>query len=111
MAPAELDLILRTGDTEQITLTLSNGGSPVNITGRTYAAQIRPEPLSSTVIASFSCVITNAAAGIVVCTLTATQTAALSPTIGVWDLQETNGSSVTTLVAGTATIQSDVTRL
>ena len=111
MAPAELDLILRTGDTEQITLNLSNEGTPVNITGRTYAAQIRPEPLSSTIIASFSCVITDAAGGVVVCTLTAAETATLAPTIGVWDLQETNATVLPTLVAGTATIQSDITRL
>jgi hypothetical protein len=111
MAPAELDLVLRTGDTEQITLALTNSGTPVNIAGRSYAAQVRSTALSSTILATFSCAITDAAGGIVVCTLSATQTASLTPTIAVWDLQETNGTAVTTLVGGTCTIESDVTRL
>jgi len=111
MAPAPMDIEITTGDTEQITVNLTNGGSPVNITGRSYAAQIRPSALSSTIIATFTCTITNAALGIVICSLSATETAALTPVFAVWDLQETNGSAVTTLVSGKAIVSSDVTRV
>lgn len=113
MAPAPLNLDLRIGDTETVTVEIRNGTTPVNITGRTYRAQIRPEALSSTVIAEFSCAITNAAGGIVVCTLSASTTAALSPTRAVWDLQETTPGTpdtVQTLVAGIVDIVADVTR-
>jgi len=110
MAPASLDLIIRTGDTEQVTLYVTNNGTPVNVTGRTFIAQIRLNPSSLTPIASFTCVITDAAGGVVTCTLSATVTAALTPVSGVWDLQETNGSTVTTLVAGFVEIVQDISR-
>lgn len=104
-------LTVRIGDTETVTLTIKNSaGNPVNITGRTYTAQIRSKPDSSTVLATFTCTITNAAGGVVTATLSATTTAALTAQKAVWDLQEINGSVVTTLIGGTVTIVKDVTR-
>lgn len=109
--PALYPISVRIGDTETVTVTLQeSNGTPVNITGRTYAAQIRPTADSSTVIATFSCAITNAAAGQFACTLSATTTAALSIGTGVWDLQETNGTVKTTILAGPVRIDYDVTR-
>jgi hypothetical protein len=42
MSPANLPLNIRIGDTETISVAIKDStGAPVNITGRTYAAQIR----------------------------------------------------------------------
>lgn len=104
-------LKIRIGDTEQVVATIqTDAAAAVNITGRTYAAQIRATPDSATILATFTCAITDAPNGVVTCTLSATTTAALTPTSAVWDMQETNGSVVTTLLAGRVTIARDVTR-
>jgi len=104
-------LTVRIGDTETVTLYLQDAaGAAINITGRTYAAQIRETADASSVLASFTCAISNAAGGIMTATLPAATTAALTPGSGVWDLQETNSSVVTTLLAGPVTIVQDVTR-
>lgn len=109
--PANLPIVVRVGDTESLTLNLQNSdGTPINVTGRTYAAQIRATADATTVLASFTCAISNAAGGVVTATLPAATTAALTPGVGVWDLQETNGTVVTTLLAGPVTITQDVTR-
>lgn len=114
MAPAPLDLDIYIGDTTTVTVTVKNAGTPVNITGRTYAAQIRKTPGSSTILATFTCAITNAAGGVMVATLPASVTSALSVARAAWDLQEITPSSpeniVQTLVAGYADIVQDVTR-
>lgn len=109
--PASYPLTVRSGDTETITLTLNDDtGTAINITGRTYAAQIRETVDAASPLATFTCTITNAAAGQVACTLSAATTAALAAGVGVWDLQETYAGAVTTLLAGPARIEKDVTR-
>ena len=111
MSPANLPLNIRIGDTETISVAIKDStGAPVNIAGRTYAAQIRTTTDAPTALATFSCSITNAAAGTLAATLSATTTAALTAGLAVWDLQETNGTTVTTLLAGSVTIVQDVTR-
>lgn len=111
MSPANLPLNIRIGDTETISVAIKDStGAPVNITGRTYAAQIRTTTDAATALATFSCSITNAAAGTLAATLSATTTAALTAGLAVWDLQETNGTTVTTLLGGSVTIVQDVTR-
>jgi hypothetical protein len=108
---ANLPITIRTGDTETISVAIKDStGAPVNIAGRTYAAQIRTTTDAATALATFSCSITNAAAGTLAATLSATTTAALTAGLAVWDLEETNGTTVTTLLAGSVTIVQDVTR-
>jgi hypothetical protein len=110
-SPATYPLTVRIGDTETVSVTLQDSsGTAINITGRTYAAQIRATADAASPLATFSCSITNAAAGTFACTLSAATTAALSTGVGVWDLAETNGSTVTTLLAGPVQINQDVTR-
>jgi hypothetical protein len=110
-APAFYPLSVRIGDTESVTVTLQQAdGTPVNITGRTYAAQIRATADATTPIATFTCAITNAAAGQFACTLPASTTAGLAIGTGVWDLQETNGATVTTILGGSVRIDRDITR-
>jgi hypothetical protein len=111
MAPANLPLTIRIGDTETISVAIKDStGAPVNITGRTYAAQIRTTTDAATALATFSCSIVSGAAGTLTATLSASTTAALTAGLGVWDLQETNSTTVTTLLSGSVTISQDVTR-
>ncbi len=109
--PANYPLAVRIGDTETVSVTVQDSsGAAVNITGRTYTAQVRATADAASPLATFSCSVTNGAAGQFACTLSATTTAALSIGTGVWDCQETNGATVTTLLAGTVRIDRDVTR-
>jgi hypothetical protein len=109
--PAVYPLTVRIGSTETVSLTLQDStGTAINITGRTYAAQIRTTAEAATTVATFACSIVSAVAGTVSATLSATITGALSPQSAVWDLVETNGATVTTLLAGPVTVQQGVTR-
>lgn len=109
--PANYPLNIKIGDTETVTVTRqTSSGIPINITGRVYSAQIRAKASSSTPLATFNCAIVDAANGIFACTLPASVTATLSPANAVWDLQEVNGVTVSTLISGTAYIEKDVTR-
>jgi hypothetical protein len=111
MAPANLPLQIRIGDTETVSVTIQDAaGAPVNISGRTYAAQIRTTTDAATALATFTCAIVSGAAGTLTATLSAATTAALTPGLGVWDLEETSGTTVTTLLSGPVTIVQDVTR-
>lgn len=109
--PTNYPLNIKIGDTETVTVTRqTSSGTPINITGRVYSAQVRAKPSSSTPLATFNCAIVDATNGIFACTLPASTTAALSPANAVWDLQEINGVVVTTLLSGPAYIEKDVTR-
>ena len=112
MAPADQDLTITRGDTETlvVTLTSDDSGTPINITGRTYRAQIRSSQDSTTVKASFTCVVSNGAAGQVTCTLSAADSATLIPGIAFWDFEENASGVVTTVLSGNVTVLADVTR-
>lgn len=111
MAAANLPLQIRIGDTETVSVTiLDENEQPVNISGRSYASQIRSTTDAATVLATFTCAIVSGPAGTLTATLSATTTAALTPGLAVWDLEETSGTTVTTLLAGPVTIVQDVTR-
>lgn len=110
-APSTLDLTITRGDTETIVVTLTTDDvTPINITGRTYAAQLRTTPNISVVSASFTCTVTDGANGVVTCVLSSTSSALLSPGYYYWDLQETASGVVSTLLSGTVTVLADVTR-
>jgi len=109
--PADQDLTITRGDTETLVVTItSDGSTPVNITGRTYRAQIRASQDSTTVKASFTCTVTSGANGQVTCTLSATDSATLPVGIAYWDLEETASGVVSTILAGNVTVLADVTR-
>lgn len=110
--PGIQNLTFVRGDTETVQVTMtSDGSTPVNITGRTYAAQLRTTPDISAISATAACAITDAANGVMQAVFTATSTADLDPGYYYWDLQETNGSTVTTVLQGTVTVLADVTRV
>lgn len=110
--PADQDLTITRGDTETlvINLTSDDDGTPINITGRTYRAQIRQSQDSTTIKASFTCVLSNAASGQVTCTLAAADSATLPVGKAYWDLEENASGVITTILSGNVTVTADVTR-
>ena len=110
-APATQDLTITRGDTETLVVTLtSDGTTPIDVTGRTYTAQLRTTPDISVVSASFTCTVTNGATGQVTCVMSAASSAQLSPGYYYWDLQENASGVISTLRSGQVTVVADVTR-
>lgn len=109
--PADQDLILTRGDTETLVVTIQDdNGSAINITGRTYRAQVRSSQDSTTIKASFTCTVTSGASGQVTCVLSATDSATLPSGQYYWDLEENASGVVSTILAGNVTVFADVTR-
>ena len=110
--PVKRDLKITRGDTETIVVnqTVSDGVTPVNITGRVYTAQLRTTPDISAISASFSCTVTDGPNGQTTCILSATSSATLDPGYYYWDLQENASGTISTLLAGIVTVDPDVTR-
>ena len=109
--PADQDLTITRGDTETLVVTIEDdAGSAINITGRTYRAQIRSSQDSTTIKASFTCTVTSGANGQVTCVLSATDSATLSSGQYFWDLEETASGVVSTILSGNVTVLADVTR-
>jgi hypothetical protein len=110
-APATQDLTITRGDTETVVVNLtSDGTTPINVTGRTYTAQLRTTPDISIVSASFTCTVTNGANGQITCVLAPAVSALLSPGYYYWDLQENASGAISTLLSGMVTVLADVTR-
>lgn len=110
--PGKQDLTFVRGDTETVQVTMtSDGSTPVDITGRTYAAQLRTNPDIAGISISATCAVTDAVNGVMQAVFSATSTSTLTPGYYYWDLQETNGTIVTTVLSGQVTVLADVTRL
>lgn len=114
LGPAELDISgIRAGDLNQIQLTITAGGRPIDLTGKTLEAQVRRSYTSTgkldaviEVIDQVAGVITLRWPGEEVRTWLGTDTSAL----GVWDLELTDGTDdPTTIIAGTFHAELDVT--
>ena len=109
--PADQDLIITRGDTETLVVTITaDGSTPVDITGRTYRAQIRSTQDSTTIKASFTCTVAYGTDGQVTCVLSATSSATLSAGLYFWDLEENASGVVSTILSGNVTVLADVTR-
>lgn len=109
--PADLPLDIRTGDTVTLSVAFQySTGLPLDITGRTYRAQLRTVPEDSETLASFTCTVVSAIGGTLTVSLPASTTATLPTGPACWDLEETYGTAVNTLLAGDVTVVSDVTR-
>ena len=109
--PAEQDLVVTRGDTMTVNVTMTtNGTTPIDITGRTYASMVRANYEDPTAAASFICTITNAAAGQLQLVMSGASTALLEPFNYYWDLQETASGVVSTVLAGAFVVLPDVTR-
>jgi hypothetical protein len=111
-APARQDLVITRGDTETLVavLTSDESGTPIPITGRVYTSQVRNTQDSSIIAASFTCTVTDGAAGEVTCVMSAASSAELDPGYFYWDLQENASGTITTVLSGQVTVLADVTR-
>lgn len=108
---ATRDITVYQGDTYAHELRIKTSANAViNINSRVYTGQIRKKRNSDIVAATFSSSITDAANGVVVLSLTAANTANVAAGTYVYDFQETNGSTVTTLITGTVTVVGQVSR-
>ena len=109
--PAETNIVITRGDTTTLSITItSNGTSPIDITGRTYKAQVRSNTEDVSAEVAFSCTLTTPLSGIITCVLSATQTATLEPGNHTWDLEEDASGVISTILSGTFTVLADVTR-
>jgi hypothetical protein len=109
--PAQTDIVITRGDTTTLSITItSDGTTAINITGRTYTAQVRGNADDAAAEVDFTCTLTTPASGILTCVLSATQTATLEPGNHVWDLQENASGVISTILSGAFTVLADVTR-
>ena len=105
---ARVDLQLRKGAAFARTLTYKVNGATTNISGYTFAAQVRT--VSGTLAATFTTAIVNAAAGTFSIALTSAETAALSTTAEYkWDLEVTISGVVSELLRGDVGVVDEVT--
>jgi len=96
------------GDTVAEPITILEGGSPANLTGRTYRAQLRKR-INSAASVVFLITIANPATGEMVLRLDSDETALLSGTY-FWDLEQEMGDVVRTLIRGEFVFDPDTTR-
>lgn len=108
--PVKQNLSITRGDTETVVVTMNTDSVAINITGRTYRAQIRATKDSGTIAATLTCTITNGVGGEVTCVLSAANSSTLVPGTYYWDFEENNGGVISTIIAGTVTVGADVTR-
>lgn len=117
--PATFDLSIYQGDSYDLFFRVKarNGiGDLVyqDLTGATAKAQIRATKETASVLAEFTCSLSNQTStpGGVLCRLTPATTAAITATAGVWDCEilYANGDKKTVL-AGNVTFTKEVTRV
>lgn len=115
--PAVLDLYIRQGDTHRRQFTVWTDATmttAVNITGWTFAAQIRTGAADAalTAAATFETVIVSATGGVFEIVVHPVATTPLNPEVmHYWDLQATtDAGDVLTLLAGQVTVGAEITR-
>jgi hypothetical protein len=97
------------GATLSFTVTVTtSAGAVYPLTGATAAAILR-ENTSATTHWDFTCSVAEST-GVITVSMTAAETAAITITDGVWDLELTEGATVTRLVQGVVEISHEVTK-
>mgnify|MGYP001187841072 FL=1 len=112
MAAGNYDIVIDQGADFALAITLSEDGSPINLSAHTVSAQLRPTPSSSTLTATFTCAITNAAQGAVTMKLGHALTANIAAGKYYYDTEIYNSSAntITRLIQGVARVTQNVTR-
>ena len=112
MAAGNYDIVIDQGADFALAITLSEDGSPINLSSHTVSAQLRPTPSSSTLTATFTCAITNASQGAVTMKLGHALTANIAAGKYYYDTEIFNSSAntITRLVQGVARVTQNVTR-
>lgn len=108
--PAKLTYRITRGDdfADQVTIKEGVPAVAVDVSARTYTAQVRSTP-DGLVIATFAIDMTSAATGVVGYTLADTVTDDLSGSY-VWDFQQSTAGVIRTLMGGAFVVEKDVTR-
>lgn len=110
MSAATRNITIYQGDTYVHELRLrTSANANINITSRTYSGTIKKRRTSTTTAATFSAEITDGANGVVVLTIDSANTANLRAGTYVFDFEETNGSTITTLITGNVHVIGQVT--
>jgi hypothetical protein len=104
------------GATWSVTVTYKDStGAPINLTGYTAALQVRQQYSSVdadlTLTSPSNGIVITPLTGVVVVTMTATQTAALAEGYYVYDLELTSGTYKDRLIQGQLTVAPEVTRV
>jgi hypothetical protein len=114
VAVGKRDINIMKGDdyVHVINLQTRTGGvtAPVDITGRTYAAQLRKTKTQTTPDATFTCTVTDAPNGEVTISIPSAVTELLAVDCYSWDLQQNAGGVKNTILMGKARVVVDVTR-
>lgn len=105
--PGRKDFAHWAGDTFEHVFTMTTDGvTPIDTTGRDYAAQVRTQ--GGRPIVEFT--VTNGGATGEIAVSGSAAIMDVAPGSYVWDLEETDGAVVSTIVAGSFAIKKDVTR-
>lgn len=114
LAPAVVDIAgVRAGDANQMTVSITAGGVPVDITGMTVSAQARLTPTAPDALSAVVTILDPLAGSVLLewpGDAVATLLGAATTWRGVWDLQLENAGAVQTLAAGRFAADMDVTR-
>lgn len=106
---AEKDIEIYRGDTYVHEVRLKDGANAnINITAMSFVASMKTSVHASSNTAVFDVEKTNNSNGIFTFTMTSANSANIRPGVYVYDLQQTNGSVVTTLLQGKVTVKADV---
>lgn len=110
LRPARLDYKIRRGDDFADTVTIKEGDplAAVNVSARTYTAQVRQTPAGD-VVAQMSIDMASAATGQVTYRISDAVTGTMLGTY-VWDFQQDTAGVVRTLMGGKFKVEADVTR-
>lgn len=118
--PGNLDLTIVQGANFSRTIQFKDSeGVVIDLTGVTIEAKIRREFSDAAALQAFTASVTDAANGVVVISLTAAETAALSLTgssnqraqsLGVWDLELTDTGRVERMLQGKVTLSQEATK-
>src|ERR1044072_5106448 len=98
LRPGKLDIKVTRGDTNGIAIVIQEGGSPADLTGRTYAAQLRRSRNAADAV-DITVDPPDAATGELVLRLEPDITETLTGEYQ-WDLQQTVGGRGRTLLTG-----------
>lgn len=111
--PVEIEIYR--GDTFTRQFKIKVAGLPLDITGYTFLAQLRASADSTTILATFTCTVTDAVNGVLEMELSAATTAALDTetfSLAAWDIQWTTpAGKKKTFAYGVAKLISDVSRV
>lgn len=106
---AKKDITIYRGDTyvNEVHLQMANNAA-INISEMSFAGVIKSSPLANSNTAVFDINKTDSANGIFTFTLTSSNSGQIRPGTYVYDIQQTNGSIVTTLMTGKILVKADV---